>query len=249
MRVIAASVLLVMTSLCAAQPFPGEITQEGEQGKFHSRMLTSDTEIPEIMCEVSRLLENGVDPKKIVCIFDVDGTLTDESYPTFAGESSYPRSGAMITFVRSLHILGVTMVASSAWDIFDHTVGRIRQLGLLDVFLSKDSALSTKTVLIRDRSFMVHSLGNIISVRDIGSPGRYYRAKFLSTFFANNEMPIKSIFPYSHVFFFDDSERNVTMFHADFKWYFQAESPTTFTYLLVSPMPNISARQSSQVFS
>ena len=146
MQVIIASVLLVMTSLYAAQPSPAEITQEGEQGKFHNRMLTSDTEIPAIMCEVSRLLGNGVDPKQIVCIFDVDGTLTDELDPTFAGESTYPRSGAMITFVRSLHTLGITMIASSAWDIFEHTVGRIRRLGLLDVFLSKDAALSTKIV-------------------------------------------------------------------------------------------------------
>lgn len=236
--------LLLMKSLTAAQLPPEILPQESHQSKFHNCMLTSDEEIPTVMHQISQLLASGVDPKKIACIFDVDGTLTDESDPTFAGESAYPRSSAMISFVRSLHASGVTMIASSAWDMFEHTISRIKRLGLLDVFLTPDSTLSTKTVTIRDRTFTVHSLGNIISVRDTANVSKYYRAKFLSTIFAGNEIAPKTIFPYHQIFFFDDSERNLMIFQSDFEWYFlKQDKPSAFSYLLAPPKRNITSRQ------
>ncbi len=221
-------------------------TFEEVRENFHRYEGISDAAIPLIMGKVSQLLGSGTDPKKIVFIFDVDGTLTDEQMPS--GGVTYPRSSEIINFVKALHSLGVTMIASSAWDQFNHTVGRIRALGLCDIFQAKKERLPTKVVPIKGRTFTVDSLGNIISVRDMGGRSSYYRAKFISTFFADDEIAMRGPFPFSHVFFLDDSDRNVDQFMLDFEYFFPTqgsgqESPIGFAYLLTTPLINIKARQ------
>ena len=237
------SVLLAMNTPMHAAQLETLETFEEVRGNCHSYGCVSDAAIPVIMHKVSQLLES-VDPKKIVFIFDVDGTLTDEELPS--GGLPYPRSSPMINFVRALHSLGVTMIASSAWDQFDHTVKKIRQLGLGDIFNAKGPRLPTKEASIKGRRFEADSLGNIISVRDTGSTSRYYRAKFVSTFFVDDESAMKGAFPFSHVFFLDDSDRNVGQFLLDFEYFFPQqtpEAPIAFAYLLTTPLINIQARQ------
>ncbi|MCX7343922.1 MAG: hypothetical protein NT128_07250 [Proteobacteria bacterium] len=245
------SVLLVMNTPMHAAQLEALETFEEVHGNFHRYTWVSDAAIPLIMGKVSQLLDSGTDPKKIVFIFDVDGTLTDEQMPS--GGVTYPRSSEMINFVRALHSLGVTMIASSAWDQFDHTVGRIRALGLCDVFQAKGGRLPTKEVSIKGRALTADSLGNIISVRDTGSRSNYYRAKFISTFFADDEMAMRGPFPFSHIFFLDDSDRNVDQFMLDFEHFFPTqgsaqESPIVFAYLLTPPLINIKARQTLHKF-
>jgi hypothetical protein len=245
--------VLFLTGALLAMNMPAHTAQIGTLENFEEVSKNfnryngvSDEAIPLIMGKVSQLLGSGINPKKIAFIFDVDGTLTDEQMPS--GGAAYPRSSEMINFVRALHSLGVTMIASSAWDHFDHTVERIRVLGLCDVFQATGEKLPTKEISIKGRVFKADSLGNIISVRDTCSRSIYYRAKFVSTFFAENEMARNGPFPFSHTFFLDDSCRNVDQFILDFEHFFpeqasDQESPIAFAYLLTEPFINIKARQ------
>ena len=249
-KLITILALVAIKSLYAADilfpscPFFQENFDTAEELPNYQSKLISDGELPIIMGNISHLLATGTDPKQVVCIFDVDGTLTDESDPTYAGETAYPRSSSMIHFVRNLHDLGINVIASSAWNVFEHTVNRIKRLGLIDVFITPEAVLSKEPVDIGDRTFLVQSLGKIISVKDSQTPSAFYRSKFISTLVSRKELAIEGSFPYTHVFFFDDSERNINIFRSDFRWFFEGkEPPHAFAYLLNSPMPNTEARK------
>lgn len=90
----------------------------------------------EVACAGVRAVKLHVDelltryaPEEIAIISDNDGVLTDQSNP--GPRPAKPR-GDMVKVLKEWHKKGIFVTVSSAWDIFNETLDKLRTLGLTD---------------------------------------------------------------------------------------------------------------------
>ncbi|MBX9805394.1 MAG: hypothetical protein K2Y18_06545 [Alphaproteobacteria bacterium] len=163
------------------------------------------------------IVRDHEDPKGIVVIVDVDGVLTDNQNPK-PDDMVNPRRNA-IELMRELHRRGFHLIASSAQSDLNHTLNRIRKLGLADIFhVGESTEYSAKIIKIFQekrfvRSVSVMCLGNVISVHSFseGSFPSYYRGKALSPLIAFDG----KVDFIRRVVFLDDSSNNIIPFEKD----------------------------------
>jgi len=90
----------------------------------------------EVACAGVRAVKLHVDelltrysPNEIAVISDNDGVLTDQSNP--GPRPAKPR-GDMVKVLKEWHQKGIFVTVSSAWDLFNETLKKLRTLGLAD---------------------------------------------------------------------------------------------------------------------
>jgi hypothetical protein len=175
---------------------------------------------------------NRIAPHKIAVILDVDGTLTDHSIPT-PGESpanTRARDNAPEDVKRLIN-LGVHLYISSAWNKFEETLGRLRQLGL-----AEELEISPEPKNKRDKSFFLKGhykcptnkrpyiyrrKGKVISAQwTDGKDQIFFRQKALTPYIGlratfGKEVAIEKANLIKTVIFADDSAGNITYFQQD----------------------------------
>lgn len=158
---------------------------------------------------VNNLLKE-TDGNKILLILDVDGTLTDRSEP---GKHPVKPRGNAVKFVENAVAKDVNVVASSAWNAFGETLGRIKALGLESTLGSEGKMnCGFEQVSVNEeltQRYFFCAKGRVASVR---FNNKYFRHKALSYLFAEPKIDADKI---THVVFADDSEVNIQMFRYD----------------------------------
>jgi hypothetical protein len=177
--------------------------------------LRKQNNIRKVARKVSRLLKdeiNLVKPEEIAVVLDVDGTLTDHSQPGKHPVKPRYDSTDVVCKLINQH---VNVVISSAWNIFDETLGRLTALGLAkDLGIMDPSQTKFGTFNVNGTFFDYIYLGKVVSVRkhpcldDI-----YYRQKALAPYVLGFGTNIKK------VIFADDSGSNIQIFKEDIKKY------------------------------
>lgn len=96
--------------------------------------LTQLRDIAEVRAQLNQVMtDNGWQPNQVAVILDIDGTLTLYSEPTRAPGYMLshipPRPGA-VELVQGLAADGFSLVFSSAWNVMEQTIEKLRFLGL-----------------------------------------------------------------------------------------------------------------------
>lgn len=156
--------------------------------------------------EDTLMRDKGIDPRKILAIFDVDGTLLKDPHPMH-GKEPILREGAMETIQR-LQQLGVNVVASSAWSNPQDTYERLKRAGFTEALQLQEDPIFDRDPTNR---YFVSKTGLIASVKNMNVDPRYYRQK---AFAPKYLMPDK-ITTFTHVVFTEDSLCNFQCFYKD----------------------------------
>lgn len=139
---------------------------------------------------------------EILFITDIDGTLTDNPDPK-DNPSISPR-GKAVEVVKELVESGVHVVASSAWNVFSESLGRLKQLDLLEAFgATPEMTHAKKTMLFGDNLFNFFFTGRVASAG--GILDKFYRLKSVAPYVIDEveQSTIKALV------FVDDSSGNV----------------------------------------
>ena len=158
---------------------------------------------------VDGYLRQGYAPQEIAVILDVDGTLTMHADPNL-GKSNVPTQakGNSVEIVKDLENLGVIIIFSSAWNIFQETIMKLTDLGLMDAgdrkFDENDLEKGFDSMLVKYR------YKNAVSVRYSGNNG-YFKNKYYSLSEYNQELAKKV----KVIVFADDSSDNIKKFIAE----------------------------------
>ena len=151
-------------------------------------------------------------PRQVLLVLDVDGTLTNYSMP---GEHETQARGNAVEFVTKMVDRGVNVVISSAWDQFDETLERLRDLGLSEKLrISQKTCFSGIPIQVGALTFEgseCHT-GLVSSVQDPVVDRRYYREKAYAYSYVYPNLESALI---THVVFADDSSGNVQQFLSD----------------------------------
>lgn len=145
----------------------------------------------------------GNELQKLVAVFDLDGTLTNEPQPNDKDiESTKPRI-SVIAILKELCNKGATIVISSAWNNFDGTLARAAKVLPTDIF----------NRLTQDKPKQAFRNGNIYTYTKIPT-GRYYRHKAFAALDITEKLQNKNDYNYILI---DDSKDNIDIFNEDMR--------------------------------
>ena len=182
--------------------------------------------VSEMIAPIYNCLQSGIAPEEISVILDVDGTLTNQSDPTYLkAEDTILERGAAIKFVRWLIRQKINIVFASAWHKiveedplagFKETLGRLEKLGFKNLLTEKATIRNEEW---EEKRLSVMAAGHAVSVKDIqmtfvaGSLRKdiYYRQKAYALYYYDQEVAAKT----KTIFFADDSRGNTQRFKLD----------------------------------
>jgi hypothetical protein len=200
----------------------------------HTRVMERpDKMVPNIQftrdyIEKTLIGEKGIEPSKILAIFDVDGTLLKDPHP-MTGKKPELREGAMET-VLALQNLGVQVIASSAWSNPQDTYERLIKAGFKEALQLHEQPTFEKDPKNR---YFISKTGLIASVKNMNMDARYYRQKAYAPHYILGDKANE----FSHVLFIDDSPCNFQCFYYDVLSKKGPYKPgTDFTYILLSQL-------------
>jgi hypothetical protein len=153
-------------------------------------------------------------PQQILCIFDIDGTLTNYSDPTrFQNWRSgqVPARPGSVQLVKSLYQQGVQLVISSAWPNMQESLDKLSYLNLgTEANIYALGAFETNTFVQRGQSFKYLKKGRTVSV-SLAQEDNYVR-KALSPLLGLEKSDLDQV---KVVLFVDDNVGNIQQFRQD----------------------------------
>lgn len=179
-------------------------------------------DLEDIKTYTGNLLKEGVLPKSILLVLDVDGVITNYSNPKDAlSPESIGARGESVSFIINMITLGVNIVLSSGWPCFEETLQRLRNIGLEERLQISNADSYTKNdnhMLFEDicTKFCCFGLVASVSYSDMSTMcfGKsYYHQKAFAYKLVYPELEEDRI---THVIFGDDSDQAVWDFEKDF---------------------------------
>lgn len=203
----------------------------------------TDNSLRDVDSKIKELINDGVAPKKILLVLDVDGTLTNSRDPNAHPEGGLrPREHA-VEFVTSMKNVGVRVVISSAWNVFSETLIRLKQIGLGPVFdldlydesqlrnLTNEDLCTSDDLEVEGVKFYTCTFEEIASVRKDENE-QYFRHKALAYKLVYPEIDDEKM---KHIFFVDDSATNIRIFKNDVNEYNLFRDTDVTLYQLSAP--------------
>ncbi len=180
-------------------------------------------DLEDIKAYTGNLLKEGVLPKSILLVLDVDGVITNYSNPKDAlSPESIGARGESVSFIINMIALGVNIVLSSGWPCFEETLQRLRNIGLeaiLQIPSIESCAKNDNHILFEDIPTNCCHAGLVASVSyhdtfisSLDKPS-YYHQKAFAYKFVYPELEEHTI---THLVFGDDSDQAVKDFERDF---------------------------------
>jgi hypothetical protein len=184
--------------------------------------------ISEMVSQIYNCLQAGTAAEEISVILDVDGTLTNQSDPTYLNpQDPVLGRGAAVPFVWWLVQQKINVIFASAWHRiipndplagFKETLGRLEKLGFKSL-LGEMPALRSEAW--GEKSLIVMASGHAVSVKDpaltvaLGSTRKdiYYRQKAYALYYFDKDIARKT----KAIFFADDSRSNTDRFKSDIR--------------------------------
>jgi hypothetical protein len=192
-----------------------------EEKKPTSQVISKldDQTIDNVKQKIRDYSKASVDPKSILVVFDVDGTLTAHSYPTSDFKNVEKRRDS-VEFVRFLLNQGIKVVISSAWSPFGETIKRLNALELGDALglkgVDRATKYDEKQINVRGMDVSYQKEGKVVSVRGSWSNDWfYYRQKAIAPYLVYRPEILDNEIQY--VLFPDDSSGNTATFLKDVK--------------------------------
>ncbi|AIK96476.1 hypothetical protein [Candidatus Odyssella acanthamoebae] len=190
------------------------------------RELDQVQSISEMITQIYNCLQAGIATEEISVILDVDGTLTNQSDPTYLNpQDTILERGAAVPFVWWLIRQKINVIFSSAWHRviygeplagFKETLGRLEKLGFKSLLAEMPVVHYEEG---EEKNLLVMASGHAVSVKDPAAtvaPGSsrkdiYYRQKAYALYYFSKDIASKT----KAIFFADDSRGNTDRFKAD----------------------------------
>ncbi len=196
--------IFLLCFLCesyAADNSGGEptISSSTSMSSSYTTEVSSASSISALIPIVEQHVTQGIDPKKIWVVLDVDGTLTRLADPT-KDTGVVEERGLSRSVVLYLWKLGVHLVFSSAWPSFygeqpqigfAQTMKRLLKLNFgIDGFGSTGEGFSKGRSSINDTSFDFLKDEAVVSVHRVFGADYYSRAKAFSPYFYDQALSL-----------------------------------------------------------